>query len=128
MREELVQVNEPVIVADAVTGARSVQVAAADEPRRPPDCAFSRWLFAQQHRQDQVGQLAHVVARDPLWKGADTRAQAVAHLTGLGANRGLQRLMGLVYDEWARIAAKPRARQLARAKGKQQKRARKRQR
>jgi hypothetical protein len=101
------------------------QALALDEPRKPPGgCAFSKWLFAQQHRPDQVGQMAHVVARDPYWRGGD-RSACIEHLKRLGANPGVQKLMGRAYDEWERRSAGSRAHDKRKLKAKARRAARK---
>jgi hypothetical protein len=75
-------------------------IQASDAPLEPPrDCEFSRWLWRQQSRRDPIGQLAHVVARDPQWKGGN-RQEAIRHVRELGAKQSIQRLMGQAYSEY----------------------------
>lgn len=97
------------------------------QPRPAPSgCAFSAWLWRQRGRPDGVGQLADVVAQDPFWEGADTRADAVAHLARYGVKPEVQRVMGRAWDEYADAGHVQRKRAKAAAKRAMAKRARRR--
>jgi hypothetical protein len=114
---EIVVVDESVQAPEAGEDQSLTQALAMDEPRQPPEgCAFSKWLFRQQDRPDLVGQLAHVVARDPTWRGADTKKEAVDHLVRMGARRPTADLMGIAFDEFHRLHVKQQARDKAHAK------------
>jgi hypothetical protein len=106
-------------------------VRASDVPLEPPrNCAFSRWLWRQRNRHDSIGQLAHVVARDPQWRGGN-RQEAIQHVRELGAKQAIQTLMGQAYSEYeASVQAAARGRvergRAKRARRRQQRDARKR--
>lgn len=73
---------------------------ALDGPAEPPDDGgFSAWLWRQQGRPDPVGQLAHVIVRDPFWQGAASLDEGLAHLRRLGARNNSEWAMRRAWAE-----------------------------
>jgi hypothetical protein len=102
------------------------KIEASDVALAPPKgCAFSAWLFSKQHESSQVGQLAHVVARDPYWRGGDRKA-CLDHVTNLGANPEVRVLMAAAYDRFLEERSAIDRRKRAKDKRREARRARKR--
>jgi hypothetical protein len=92
--------------------------------RSAPADGFSQWLWKQVGRDDTVGQLAHVVTRDPNWRGG-SRPQVLDYMRNMGANEATRHFMGQAYAEYEVAARAERIKTQRRNKNKAARQARK---
>ena len=64
---------------------------------------FTEWLAAQHRREDEIGELAGIVADDRRWPNPKTLKEAHDYLLKQGnATPNIHRLMKAAFAEWER--------------------------